>query len=142
MRRIFSLLALTTFSTLAFANRTLTVSVTNPSNVERTDVPVVLSLASYGEVRSALVTLSGKEVPCQLDDLNQDDSFRKVAMVATRPSAASMTLSSASRPPVPITRSRAISGTAWAKASCVTGSPAGSSTRSPTSCAAAAATFF
>ena len=82
MRRIFSLLALTTFSTLAFANRTLTVSVTNPSNVERTDVPVVLSLASYGEVRSALVTLSGKEVPCQLDDLNQDDSFDELCFLA------------------------------------------------------------
>lgn len=82
MRRIFSLLALTTFSTLAFANRTLTVSVTNPSNVERTDVPVVLSLASYGEVRSALVTLSGKEVPCQLDDLNQDDTFDELCFLA------------------------------------------------------------
>ena len=82
MRRIFSLLALTTFSTLAFANRTLTVSVTNPSNVERTDVPVVLSLASYGEVRSALVTLSGKEIPCQLDDLNQDDTFDELCFLA------------------------------------------------------------
>ena len=82
MRRIFSLLALTTFSTLAFANRTLTVSVTNPSNVERTDVPVVLSLASYGEVRSALITLSGKEIPCQLDDLNQDDTFDVLCFLA------------------------------------------------------------
>ena len=67
MRRIFSLLALTTFSTLAFANRTLTVSVTNPSNVERTDVPVVLSLASYGEVRSApLYSLWLPMVKCAL----------------------------------------------------------------------------
>lgn len=82
MRRLFSLLVLTTFSTLAFANRTLTVSVTNPSNVARTDVPVVLSLASYGEVRSALVTLSGKEIPCQLDDLNQDDTFDELCFLA------------------------------------------------------------
>jgi len=82
MRRLFSLLVLNTFSTLAFANRTLTVSVTNPSNVARTDVPVVLSLASYGEVRSALVTLSGKEIPCQLDDLNQDDTFDELCFLA------------------------------------------------------------
>jgi hypothetical protein len=82
MKRIISLLALTTISSLAFANRTLTVSVTNPSNVARTDVPVVVSLASYGEVRSALVTLSGKEIPCQLDDLNQDDTFDELCFLA------------------------------------------------------------
>ena len=82
MKRIISLLTLTTISSLAFASRTLIVSVTNPSNVARTDVPVVLSLASYGEVRSALVTLSGKEIPCQLDDLNQDDAFDELCFLA------------------------------------------------------------
>ena len=82
MKRIISLLTLTTISSLAFASRTLIVSVTNPSNVARTDVPVVLSLASYGNVRSALVTLSGKEIPCQLDDLNQDDAFDELCFLA------------------------------------------------------------
>ena len=82
MKRIISLLALTAISSMAFATRTLTVSVTNPSNVARADVPVVLSLNSYGEVRSALVTYSGKEIPCQLDDLNQDDTFDELCFLA------------------------------------------------------------
>ena len=82
MKRIISLLMLTTISSLVLASRTLTVSVVNPSKVARTDVPIVLSLASYGNVRSALVTLSGKEIPCQLDDLNQDDTFDELCFLA------------------------------------------------------------
>lgn len=82
MNRISSLLALTLFSSMAFASKSLTVKVINPANTARTDIPVVLPLASYGEVRSALVTLSGKEIPCQLDDLNGDDTFDELCFLA------------------------------------------------------------
>ena len=48
------------------------VQVTNPSKVERNDEPVVLDLSKYGEVSKAVVTVDGKKIPSQLDDLNRD----------------------------------------------------------------------
>jgi hypothetical protein len=39
----------------------------------RKDQPVIIGLSAYGIVSSALVTCDGKEIPCQLDDLDQDD---------------------------------------------------------------------
>ena len=57
------------------AQRTFTVNVENPMATERTDQPVVISLKTMGTVQSALVTLGGNEIPCQLDDLDQDERF-------------------------------------------------------------------
>ncbi len=83
MKRILSLTMLAACSSVILASRTLTVTVTNPSNITRSDVPVVISLAPYGEVCSALVTeADGKEIPCQLDDLNQDESFDELCFLA------------------------------------------------------------
>ncbi len=82
MKRILSLLMLASLSTTLLANRTITVTVTNPSGTARTDVPVVITLAPYGEVCSALVTLGGQEIPCQLDDLNQDETFDELCFLA------------------------------------------------------------
>ena len=64
------------------AQQTITVTVSNPLNSPRQDVPVVISLAAYGEVRSALVTLQGQEIPCQLDDLDQDETFDELCFLA------------------------------------------------------------
>ena len=61
------------------ADRTLTVTVTNPSKTERKAVPVVIEVDD--DVRSALVTLDGKEIPCQLDDLDDDGEFDELAFV-------------------------------------------------------------
>ena len=82
MKRILSLLTLASLSTMLLANRIITVTVTNPSSTARTDVPVVISLAPYGEVCSALVTVAGQEIPCQLDDLNQDETFDELCFLA------------------------------------------------------------
>ena len=60
----------------------MTVSVSNPMNIARADVPIIIKLAPYGEVRSALVTLNGQEVPCQLDDLDKDDTFDELCFLA------------------------------------------------------------
>ena len=46
------------------------------------DQPVVLSLKGYGDVRSALVTLDGQEIACQLDDLDQDDTMDELCFLA------------------------------------------------------------
>ena len=82
MKRILSVIALAALHATVFANRTLMVGVSNPSNFARTDVPVVIPITNYGDVRSALVTVNGQEVPCQLDDLNQDEIFDELCFLA------------------------------------------------------------
>ena len=65
------------------AQKTIEVSVVNPSSQARNDQPVVLQLERYGQdIRSALVTCEGKEIPCQLDDLDQNDSFDELCFLA------------------------------------------------------------
>ncbi len=51
---------------------TMRVEVTNSSKMPRTDEPVVFNLKDIGEVKRAVVTLNGKEIPSQLDDLDGD----------------------------------------------------------------------
>lgn len=82
MKQAIALFLLFLTTTTVSATRTITVSVTNPMNYARTDVPIIISLAPYGEVCSALVTLNGQEVPCQLDDLDKDDAFDELCFLA------------------------------------------------------------
>ena len=82
MKQAIALLLLSMTSTVVSASRTLTVNVSNPMNIARADVPIIINLANYGEVRSALVTLNGQEVPCQLDDLDQDETFDELCFLA------------------------------------------------------------
>lgn len=79
---ICSLLLLAACTIAASASQSITVSVSNPQNASRHDVPIVIQLFPYGEVRSALVTLNGQEIPCQLDDLNQDETFDELCFLA------------------------------------------------------------
>lgn len=74
--------ALLAVSTTTMAQQTITVSVSNPVNTNRTDQPVVIPLAKYGDIRSALVTTDGKEIACQLDDLDQDEQFDELCFLA------------------------------------------------------------
>ena len=64
------------------AQETITVSVSNPMKQQRQDQPVVLQLKQYGDVRSALVTADGKEIPCQLDDIDQDEQYDELCFLA------------------------------------------------------------
>ena len=64
------------------AQQTINISVTNPLKTDRTDQPVVISLAPYGEVHSALVTTDGEEIPCQLDDIDQDETVDELCFLA------------------------------------------------------------
>ena len=77
-----STLALTACCMAVSASQTISVTVSNPSNTPRTDVPVVLQLSPYGDVRSALVTQDGQEVACQLDDLNRDETYDELCFLA------------------------------------------------------------
>lgn len=81
MRHFFLFLTLCS-TVFAAAQTTFTVSVKNPSSVARTDQPVVLSLENYGVVASALVTTGGTEIPCQLDDLDQDEQMDELCFLA------------------------------------------------------------
>jgi len=82
MKQAISFFLLLMTTTMVSASRTITVSVTNPLDITRTDVPIIINLVNYGEVRSALVTLNGQEVPCQLDDLDQDETFDELCFLA------------------------------------------------------------
>ena len=82
MKQTIALCLLSMVAAAASASRTITVSVSNPMNIARADVPIIINLANYGEVRSALVTLNGQEVPCQLDDLDQDETFDELCFLA------------------------------------------------------------
>ena len=81
MRQTIALFLFSMMASAASASRTITVNVSNPMNVTRTDVPIIINLAPYGEVRSALVTLNGQETPCQLDDLDKDDTFDELGFL-------------------------------------------------------------
>ena len=82
MKQTIALFLLSLMATAASASKTITVSVSNPINIARADVPIIINLANYGEVRSALVTLNGQEIPCQLDDLDQDETFDELCFLA------------------------------------------------------------
>ena len=82
MRKFLSLVMMAAFASTAMAQQTIQVTVENPTNAPRTDQPVVMSLAQYGQVQSALVKTGDEEIPCQLDDLNQDDTFDELCFLA------------------------------------------------------------
>ena len=82
MRKILSLVMMAAFASTAMAQQTIQVTVENPTNAPRIDQPVVIGLAQYGQVQSALVKTGDEEIPCQLDDLNQDDSFDELCFLA------------------------------------------------------------
>lgn len=69
-------------STTAFAQQSISVNVTNPSSSGRSDQPVVISLSEYGEISKAVVTCNDKEIPCQLDDFNQDEVFDELCFLS------------------------------------------------------------
>ena len=73
---------LATLALTATAQQTITVSVSNTSKSVRTDEPVVIPIAKYGDIRSALVTENGKEIACQLDDLDQNETFDEICFLA------------------------------------------------------------
>lgn len=56
------------------AQTTFNVKVSNPSKEARQDEPVVLDISKYNDIQRAVVTVDGKEVPSQLDDVDRDCS--------------------------------------------------------------------
>lgn len=66
----------------AFPQKTINIKVSNDSQKPKANVPVVLQLKDYGmDVKSALVTDGGKEIPCQLDDIDQDGKMDELCFI-------------------------------------------------------------
>jgi len=82
MRKFQSLVLMVAFASTTMAQQTILVTVENPTNVLRTDQPVVIPLANDGQVQSALVKAGDEEIPCQLDDLDQNDCFDELCFLA------------------------------------------------------------
>ena len=82
MKQIFLWSFMTFCCATAVAQETITVTVSNPMKQARTDQPVVVSLEKYGDVRSALVSCDGREIACQLDDIDQDETFDELCFLA------------------------------------------------------------
>ncbi|MCD8210112.1 MAG: DUF4861 domain-containing protein [Prevotella sp.] len=83
MKKALICFALSAVAIIASGQKTLEVMVENPSSTQKMDAPVVLKLDSYGmDVKSALVSLDGKEIPCQLDDINMDEKMDELCFLA------------------------------------------------------------
>lgn len=65
------------------AQKNITITVTNNSKITRINEPIVLNLKDYNTdtVKSALVTCDGKEIPYQLDDINQDGIMDELCFI-------------------------------------------------------------
>lgn len=59
--------------------QSLNITVSNPLNVDRTDVPVIYRL--NGQVKSALITENGQEIACQLDDIDGDGRYDELCFL-------------------------------------------------------------
>lgn len=79
-KRKLTTILLSTVAALGFAaEKQFTVVVKNPSAEAKEDAPVVVRLTKDNAWQSAIVTLDGKEVPSQLDDLDQDGWMDELA---------------------------------------------------------------
>lgn len=79
-KRKLTTVLLATVAALGFAaERQLTVVVKNPTTETREDAPVVVRLPKDKAWQAAIVMLDGKEVPSQLDDLDQDGWMDELA---------------------------------------------------------------
>ena len=81
MKKILFLAIFAILSASAAAQASFKLTVTNPSTTDRTDQPVIISLAEHGTVASALVTLGNDTIPSQLDDLDLDDTFDELCFL-------------------------------------------------------------
>lgn len=78
-----TILCLTALSIALSARAQTTVDLPLNSDIAMQDAPVVVDLSKYGQVRSALVTIDGQEVPCQLDDLNGDGTMDELCFITS-----------------------------------------------------------
>lgn len=65
-----------------FSQKSFNITVVNDYQKLKANVPVVLELKEYGmNVKSATVKDSGKEIPCQIDDIDQDGTADELCFI-------------------------------------------------------------
>lgn len=68
---------------MVYSQKSFDITVTNTMKKVRHNAPVVLQLKDFGvDVKSAEVRHNGKEIPCQLDDLNQDGKWDELCFLS------------------------------------------------------------
>ena len=84
MRKYITII-LSCFFATTMAEETFNVSAKNTAALAKADVPVVLKLKEYAtetsKVKSAMVTINGAEVPCQLDDIDRDGIYDELCFL-------------------------------------------------------------
>lgn len=61
--------------------QSLTVTLKNPNKQNLTDAPVCIAVPATGNYKSATVMINGKEIPCQMDDLDEDGKMEELSFV-------------------------------------------------------------
>ena len=90
MKRRLLLVFTTMIASASLAGTPIQYEVRNASDIDRTDIPVVIPLeSSPNDITSAYVSLGDKEIPCQLDDLDQDGVFDELCFLADLKAGAS-----------------------------------------------------
>ena len=84
MRKYITII-LSCFFATTMAEETFNASIKNTAALAKADVPVVLKLKEYAtetsKVKSAMVTINGAEVPCQLDDIDRDGIYDELCFL-------------------------------------------------------------
>lgn len=81
-KKIFVNLSIILLTLPAFSQKTFDITVVNDWGKARKDAPVVLKLKDYADdVKSALVKHNNKEIPCQLDDIDQDGTMDELCFI-------------------------------------------------------------
>lgn len=93
MKKVFFItLAAAIIPAMGMAQMKFDINVTNKSKYEKTNEPVVLQLKDYGtNIKSALISINNKEVPCQLDDIDGDGTMDELCFLADIPKKSSAT---------------------------------------------------
>ncbi len=80
--KLLFIIILSAISFKSQAQTTLQITVDNTLNIIRKDQPVTISLEPFGRVSRAVVTVEGREIPSQLDDLNLDEQMDELCFLA------------------------------------------------------------
>ncbi|MBO4850490.1 MAG: DUF4861 family protein, partial [Prevotella sp.] len=82
MKKIATVLLLAAMSATVMAQKTFELSLKNESTIPAKEYPVSINLKEHAmEVHSAMVTDKGKEIPCQLDDLDGDGTYDELFLL-------------------------------------------------------------
>ena len=81
MKRVILSTLMLTSSIFCTAQKNITITVNNDMKTARTDVPVVINLKQYGNIKSATVTECNNDIAYQMDDLDKDGQYDELCFI-------------------------------------------------------------